>query len=99
FFAASLKASASAMYIAEVIAFFFAGRLTVTRRIFPVRSVIMSLMIHLFTLAAPHLSSYRTRARFRSSRRRLRLRFAQHSARAEAGDFVGVETEFAKHFF
>src|ERR1700722_3733211 len=40
--AASLKTSASSMYMADVIAFFFAGRLSLTRRMPPARSVKIS---------------------------------------------------------
>src|SRR5262249_12623402 len=45
-FAASFKTSARALYIAEVIAFFFSGRFTVTRKMFPERSVKISLIAH-----------------------------------------------------
>jgi hypothetical protein len=46
-FAAALSKSAMVSYIAEVMAFFFAGRLSWIRKMLPERSVTMSLIFHL----------------------------------------------------
>src|SRR5215470_10501388 len=48
---ASLRMSARFVYMADVIAFFWAGRLSWTRRMPSVRSVIMSLMVCSFSLS------------------------------------------------
>src|SRR4029077_12642680 len=58
-FAASLKMSASATYIADVIAFRFAGRFNWTRSILPVRSVTMSSVIDVMSFAG-----FRHKSRF-----------------------------------
>src|SRR5262249_61689206 len=49
-FVASLKTSARALYMADVIAFFLAGRFTVTRKMLPDVSVKISLIAHLLLL-------------------------------------------------
>src|SRR5262249_37341953 len=70
-FAALLRMSARVVYMADVIAFFFAGRFSSTRRMLPERSVLMSLIVCSFVRYSSGSSSRRPVPSF-SVRRRLR---------------------------
>src|ERR1700754_1892191 len=80
---AALRISARLVYMAAVIAFFRAGRLNSTRRMPPLRSVIMSLIVASFSVGVA-----------RSDRVFLCLRHG--AAFAQALDAAGVEAEFAQ---
>src|SRR6516164_2802948 len=83
---ASLRMSARFVYMADVIAFFWAGRLSWTRRMLSVRSVIMSLMVCSF-LSVLAVSGY------------VFLDFRHRAARAQVLDALRVKSQVTEDLF
>src|SRR5258707_6816254 len=101
-FAALSNKSARVMYMADVIAFFDAGRFSWTRNTLSERSVTMSVILHLRCLHRRLVwfrCCRRTGAWFRCCRSRLGCGFPDSAAGAQAGDFSRAETDLFEYLF